>query len=203
MAEREYTDIAIGDVGTQVFWFNKENGETGAFEYAFPVTAGAEFGGDTETFDAGETDLDYIPKVGGRPSLNDVQYTLNYTSEKYSRVEEVTDPIDAQIYMEIFQDGSAAIFEGTSGTPTITAGDVRQITVTIAPSFLAVISNIYDLTNKDIEKLAGLQADLEGLKLYDDSTKKLVIDTTSIPAQRAKYKASKTSTAAASEGTEE
>lgn len=117
MAEREYTNIAIGDIGTQFFWFNKDNtnqATTGAFEYALPVTAGAEFGGDRESFEAPETDLDYIPKIGGRSSLNDIEYTVNYTKEKYARIIEITNQTVGQVYMEVFQDGSCAIFKGTS-----------------------------------------------------------------------------------------
>ena len=67
MAE-QYTKVAIGDIGTQLFWFNPKSvtssGTVASFEYALPITAGAEFGGDTESFEAPETDLDYIPKVG-------------------------------------------------------------------------------------------------------------------------------------------
>ena len=83
MADLEYTDIAVGDIGTQLFWYN---GTSHKFEYAVPVTAGAEFGGDVESFDAPETDLDYVPKIAGRSSLNDIAYTSNYTAEKYGRI---------------------------------------------------------------------------------------------------------------------
>lgn len=206
MADREYTNIAIGDIGTQVFWFNKDNANnatTGAFEYALPVTAGAEFGGDRESFEAPETDLDYVPKIGGRNSLNDIEYTVNYTKEKYARIIEITNNTVGQVYMEVFQDGSCAIFKGTSGIPTITAGDVRQLTLGITPDYLAVIQDIYKLTASEKQKLDSLVSDLkamyatdendyDGLNLYADD--RLIIDTASIPSARDNYKASEGST---------
>lgn len=70
----KFDNVAIGDIGTQLFCL----GET-KFEYLIPVTAGAEFGGETESFDAPETDLDYIPKIMGRKSLNDVEYTIIFS----------------------------------------------------------------------------------------------------------------------------
>lgn len=208
--KREYTNIAIGDIGTQFFWFNKDSkydgnantaGTTGAFEYALPVTAGAEFGGDRESFDAPETDLDYVPKVGGRNILNDVEYTINYTKEKYARITEITNNIVGQVYMEIFQDGSCAIFKGTSGIPTITSGDVRQLTLGITPDYLTVIQDIYSLTQAEKTKLDSLASDLKALYATTEtpytslalySGNKLIIDTTSIPSARDNYKASET-----------
>ena len=240
--KREYTNIAIGDIGTQFFWFNKDNytkasitsdnfeanksklfslsGKTysplsseatfiagtdyylkGAFEYAIPVTAGAEFGGDRESFEAPETDLDYVPKIGGRNSLNDIEYTVNYTKEKYARIAEITNNTVGQVYMEVFQDGSCAIFKGTSGIPTITSGDVRQLTLGITPDFLVVIQDIYKLSSPDeTSKLDSLSSDLkalyatdadkyESLSLYNGT--KLIIDLDSIPTARDNYKASK------------
>lgn len=274
MAEREYTKIAIGDIGTQFFWFNKDNLETkvtkgsfrvivdnktyiskiasekgtktftatvsgtttwaisgssnvtlseygitvvgtvasndtftitynktGAFEYALPVTAGAEFGGDTESFDAPETDLDYIPKVGGRTSLNDIPYTINYTKEKYARASKIISNVIGQVYIEILQDGSCALFKGTSGLPSITAGDVRQITLSITPDYLLVIQDIHNLTADERAKVDALVKELkvlyktEDIALYEevgDETKTypLIIDTSSIPSARTKYHAS-------------
>lgn len=169
---QEFKDIAIGDIGTQLFWFN-----TSAFEYATPVTAGAEFGGDTESFEAPETDLDYVPKIQGRTTLNDISYTVNYTAEKYQRIDKISDNTTAQTYMEVFSDGSAMIFKGTAGRPTITAGDVRQITFTIVPSYMQWISNIYNLTDDDIKNLDSVW--------YTGTA--LNIDTTTIPAYRPEY----------------
>lgn len=189
---KQYTNIAIGDIGTQLFWFNPT---TNIFEYAVPVTAGAEFGGDTESFDAPETDLDYIPKVGGRTSINDIPYTINYTAEKYRRVEEITSNIEDHIYMEVLQDGSAMLFKGTAGIPTLTAGDVRQINMTIIPSFLRLIANIAKLEEKDIGNLDALNDGSSSAgKFYtkvDDGDSYIRIDTDSIPTVRQKYKASK------------
>ena len=192
---KQYTNIAIGDIGTQLFWFNPT---TSVFEYAVPVTAGAEFGGDTESFDTPETDLDYVPKIGGRPSINDISYTINYTSEKYRRVEEITNAIEDRIYMEVLQDGSAMLFKGTAGIPTLTAGDVRQINMTIIPSFLRLIANIADLEQKDIDNLDALNdGETSAGKFYvegsGDSASYIRIDIDSIPKVRQKYKASKVS----------
>ena len=75
LAEAFNAQIATGDLGTQLFWLNRNKS---VLEYALPVQAGADFGGDTETFDAVESDLDYIPKITGRASLDDV--TLNNAS---------------------------------------------------------------------------------------------------------------------------
>lgn len=169
---QEFKDIAIGDIGTQLFWFSN-----GSFQYAVPVTAGAEFGGDTESFEAPETDLDYVPKIQGRTSLNDISYTINYTKEKYARVEQISDSTTAQTYMEVFSDGSAMIFKGTAGRPTITAGDVRQITFTIVPSYMQWISDIYNLSTEDIKNLET--------SWFTD--KKLNVNADSIPAYRPEY----------------
>ena len=153
MAE-QYTKVAIGDIGTQLFWWNKKHsGEgttekpyVGSFEYALPITAGAEFGGDTESFEAPETDLDYIPKVSGRKSINDIEYTINFTKVKYARAEAIISNTEVQTYMEVLSDGSAMVFQGTSSMPSLTAGDVRQITLTIIPSYIKFIQDIFNIT---------------------------------------------------------
>lgn len=223
--DKQFEKVAIGDIGTQVFWFNTKyavaevtsqtfdtlksslykmvNGSPvklattdtysadvtyynipNKFEYAVPVTAGAEFGGDTESFDAPETDLDYIPKIGGRTSINDISYTINYTKDKYQRLLDISNNTEMNIYMEVFSDGSGAIFQGTSGMPTITAGDVRQINWTVIASALVVVSNIFELTDKDIERLGVIDGEIhEG--------KKIKIDETSIPTARQDYAVSK------------
>ena len=165
----DFKEIAIGDIGTQLFWLNGT-----MFEYGVPITAGAEFGGDTESFEAPETDLDYVPKVQGRTSINDVSYTVNYTAEKYSRIQKISDPTTTQTYMEVFSDGSAMVFKGTSGRPTITAGDVRQITFTIVPSYMQWVSNIFDLTEDDKKNL--------DTGIYTGS--KINIDADTIPGYR-------------------
>ena len=190
MADKEYTTIAVGDIGTQLFWFNKT---TSKFEYALPVTAGAEFGGDTESFEAPETDLDYVPKIGGRSSINDISYTINFTSEKYKRVLEITDNVKENIYMEVLNDGSAMIFKGVSGRPTLTAGDVRQITMTIIPSFQEFFGNIYEL---DVTSNPTETSILDSLKVGDFASStfytgtKINIDVSTIPTVRQKYSAS-------------
>lgn len=178
MAE-QYTKIAIGDIGTQLFYYNST---TNKFEYALPVTAGAEFGGDTESFDAPETDLDYVPKVIGRRSTNDVEYTINYTKDKYKRAVEIVDDTNPQTYMEIFSDGSAEVFQGTGSTPSITAGDVRQITMTIIPSYMQWIYNVFSLTEDEASSLTGL-----GLGATFTASAELPIDTDTIPTVRQEY----------------
>lgn len=188
MAEREYTNIAVGDIGTQLFWFNKTSNK---FEYALPVTAGAEFGGDTESFEVRETDLPYVAKIAGISSINDIPYTVNFTAEKYKRVLEITDNVAENIYMEVLNDGSAMIFKGTSGRPTLTAGDVRQITMTIIPTFQEFFADIYALTSDETAVLDSLkEGDFESATFYTGT--ELNIDTDSIPTVRQKYAASDT-----------
>lgn len=188
MAEK-FSKVAIGDIGTQLFHFDKTDGK---FKYAIPVIAGAEFGGDTESFEAPETDLDYIPKVMGRKSLNDISYTINYTKEKYQAVRDIINGTIEHTYMEVFSDDSAMIFRGTANVPTITAGDVRQMTVTIIPSYMHWVSDIRNLD--DIDKL-DLSSDL----FTDTKTETpeggnpvttpahINIDFTSIPSGRTGY----------------
>ena len=176
MANTKFDEVAIGDIGTQLFHFNSTSGK---FEYLVPVTAGAEFGGDTESFEAPETDLDYVPKVMGRKSLNDVEYTINYTSDKYAVLRDIakTGRVTAHTYMEVFSDNSAMIFRGTANDPSITSGDVRQMTYTIIPSYMKWISDIYNL---DTEDLLTLEEDW-----YTGTAIKL--DTDSIPDARKGY----------------
>ena len=186
MAE-QYTKVAIGDIGTQLFWYNKT---TSKFEYALPVTAGAEFGGDTESFEAPETDLDYIPKVAGRKSINDIEYTVNFTKVKYARAEAISSNTEVQTYMEVLSDGSAMVFQGTSSMPTITSGDVRQITLTIVPSYLKFVQDVFKLDEKEAAALNGLN-----LGLTFASGEAIAIDETTIPSVRADYHSDKNSSA--------
>ena len=90
----------------------------------------------------------------GRKSLNDIQYTINYTAEKYKAVRDIIgDSTKINTYMEVFSDDSAMIFKGTANEPTITAGDVRQMTLTIVPSYMKWISNIHALDAEDLKTL--------------------------------------------------
>ena len=179
--DKQFKKVAIGDIGTQLFWWNKTNSK---FEYAVPVTAGAEFGGDVESFDAPETDLDYVPKIGGRTSINDIAYTVNYTSDKYQRILDISDNTDVNVYMEVLSDGSGAVFQGTSGMPTITSGDVRQINWTIVASALVVVSNIFNLTEKDIKRLGAINETVYTGTAID-------IDAETIPTARQDYAVTK------------
>lgn len=216
MAANQYLNVGITDYGTQWFWFNKDNtfkdgqetgGTTGAFEYALPVTAGAEFGGDTESFELKETDLDNTAKKTGRRTVNDVEYTLNYTGEKYVRAKSIISNVIDQVYMEVFSDGSAAIYKGTAGEPSIGSGDTRNMTITIAPDFLYVVQKIYDLTEEDKKYLDTLVGEMKEIyktkdKAYDtlnlytstggdsNTVYSLIIDTLSIPTIRQKFSAS-------------
>lgn len=196
MAERQidtqFNNIGVGDIGTQLFWFNpKYSGEgtvqspyVGKFVYALPVTAGAEFGGDVESFDAPETDLDYVPKIGGRSTLNDIPYTINYTADKYLRIKQISDNTDKNIYMEVLSDGGAMIFEGTSGMPTITPGDVRQITWTIIPSLVIFVDDIANMSDSIKTRLTSINNDLVNGNAVN-------IDVSTIPNIRQDYYASK------------
>ena len=182
MAEREYTDIAISDIGTQLFWWNPD-ALSPAFEYALPVTAGADFSGDQESFEVAETDLNYIPKVGGRGSLNDTEYTLNYTAEKYERALEIIDATEPQTYMEVLNDGSAMIFKGTCAMAGIVAGDTRQISLPIIPESKAWVNNIYDIKDKFLNDLESQWYDTDS----STSKKYIKIDTSTIPTARQDY----------------
>ena len=191
MAEKEYTDIAIGDIGTQFYWFNPKNSGSsgsykGAFEYGVPVTAGAEFGGDTESFEAPETDLDYVPKVAGRATLNDIAYTSNYTAEKYSRIVDITSN-GKNTYMEVFTDGSATIFQGTAGRPTITTGDVRQINFSIVASFMLWIKDIKDISADEKSSLDALGLTEIYKQITSTSKYYINVDKTTVPTARQKY----------------
>lgn len=141
------TTIAIGEYGTQFFYFNPNQGDnaTPKFEYALPLVSGGEYGGDTETTDTPELDLDFVPKISGRTTLNDVELTSNYTKARYRRWLQVLDQLHEQVYLEVFSDGSGVVFSGTAGKPTITGGDPRTITATIAPTNMVWISDVTSL----------------------------------------------------------
>lgn len=181
MAEREYTDIAINDIGTQLFIFNKE---TNKFEYCVPVTAPATFGGDTESTDAPETDLPYTPKIAGRTSLNDIEYTSNYTRDKYQRINTFCDN-KTHTYMEVMNDGSAMVFQGASGMPERGNETPIQINFTIIASFMQWIYDIKKLSDHEKAVLEALK--LDGIVTEDGA---IAIDETSIPTQRQLYYAS-------------
>lgn len=180
MAEREYTKIAISDMGTQLFWWNPK-AISPAFEYALPITAGADFSGDQESFEVPETDLDYIPKIGGRRSINDTEYTLNYTAEKYKRAKEIVNATEPQTYMEVLNDGSAMIFKGTCAMPGLVAGDTRQISLAIVPEYVAWVDNIYDIS--DVSELETKWYDTDS----GTSKKYIKIDESTIPTARQDY----------------
>lgn len=180
MAELEYTTIAISDIGTQLFHFNTTSLK---FEYAMPITAGGDFSGDQESFEVPETDLPYIPKIGGRRSLNDIEYTANYTAEKYKRATEITSATESQTYMEVLNDGSAMIFNGTCAMPGIVAGDTRQISLTIIPESETWVDNIYDINSDILSTLDSNWYDTDS----STSKKYIKIDTTTIPSARQDY----------------
>ncbi len=186
------TTIAIGEYGTQLFWFNPSSSSE-KFEYALPLVSGGEYGGDTETFEAPELDLDYVAKLAGRTTLNDITLTSNYTKERYARWLEILNNVNKQVYMEAFTDGSAVVYAGTSGRPTIQGGDVRQIEVTVAPSNMIWIDDVTNITDEDtIEQLNELLDDV--VNKYNGSTSgmddsissgdALPIDEDTIPSKR-------------------
>ena len=186
----QFDDTPVGDLGTQLFWYKWTT-----FEYALPVTAGAEFGGDTESFEAPETDLDYVRKIGGRRSINDIAYTINYTKVNYQKADEITDATEDNTYMEILKDGSAMIFKGTCAMPSITGGDVRQIGMTIIPSYIKWIPDVSDLSSVVTDSVIDALSETVNIGENDTDKKKEVtrikIDKTSIPTERQKYFVSK------------
>lgn len=181
MAYNQYTDSAISDIGTQLFVL-----EETIMNYAFPVQAGGVFGGDTETYDAPETDLDYIPKVTGRTSLNDVEYTINYSKDRYARVEQFATSKDS-IYAEVFKDGSGVVFKGTSGRPTINNDNPKTITHSIAPSFMRWINNVNSLSEDEFDELKSVHASLVNGETFAAGSSKLNLNANSVPTSRAKY----------------
>lgn len=172
----QYNDSVISDIGTQLFVL-----EDAIMNYAFPVQAGGVFGGDTETYDAPETDLNYVPKISGRTSLDDVEYTINYSIDRYARVEKFTDSLD-HYYAEIFKDGSGVVYKGTSGRATINNDNPKTITHKIAPSFMEWIKNVNDLGITLANKLKA-----ENAALVDATGNKLNLNAASVPAARASY----------------
>ena len=146
--------VAIGELGTQFFWFNVESSK---FEYALPLVSGGEYGGDTETFEAPEMDSDTVAKVSGRTTLSDLTFTTNYTAARYERWSQITDNTKPQVYCEVFSDGSAVVSNGTSGMPTIQGGDVRQIEVTVAPQGVVWLENVLKIADDDkIEQINAM-----------------------------------------------
>ena len=181
MSFNQYTDSAITDIGTQLFVL-----EGTIMNYAFPVQAGGVFGGDTESYDAPDTDLNYIPKVSGRTSLNDVEYTINYSNERYARVQTFADSKD-HIYAEIFNDGSGVVFKGTSGRPTINNDNPKTITHSVAPSFMQWVQNINALSEDEATEIKSVNASLVTGAGKDGDPFKLNVNPNSVPATRAKY----------------
>lgn len=167
------TKIAIGELGTQFWHYNTTSKK---FDYALPLIdgGGGEYGGDTTTYPAPEMDLPYEPKISGRTSLNDVELVSNYTSDKMLRWREILNSKINQIYLEVFSDNSAYAYAGTSGMPTITRGNPRTITVTIAPSnivFVPNINNVDEQTYSELKDLLGLDAEwTEGYQIPFDET---------------------------------
>lgn len=176
------TDIAIGELGTQFFFYNATNGK---YEYALPLAdgGGGEYGGDTETFDAPEMDLAYTPKISGRTSLNDIELTSNYTKDRYKRWLEILSNTDANAYLEVYSDGSASAYSGTAGMPTITRGNPRTITATIAPENLIWIADINAVTAEEYAELK----DMLGLEAEYTDGYAIPFDYESIPNKRVKF----------------
>ena len=190
------TTIAIGEYGTQLFWFNPASGAE-KFEYALPLVSGGEYGGDTETVETPELDLDYVAKISGRTTLNDITLTSNYTKARYTRWLQILSNLKNQVYMEVFSDGSAVVYSGTAGRPTIQGGEVRQIETTVAPSNMIWVNDITSVTeaitgDKTIEQLNDIldavvneaQSKTTGLVTSIASGDALPMDYTTVPAKR-------------------
>ena len=188
--------VAISDLGTQLFWLNKTSKK---FEYALPVVAGAEFGGDTETLEAPESDAPKVAKISGRTTLDDVTYSANYTKDRYARlaggkiningtrteVEPILDLVNPQTYMEVFSDGSAMVFNGTAGIPDIQSGDIRPVEITIAPQNEIWVYDIYDLTAEEIAGLSPIM--YEGFDTEVQEGDEIPVDLDTIPVGRVGY----------------
>lgn len=181
--------IAIGEYGTQLFWWNKDAMK---FEYALPLVSGGEYGGETETFEAPELDLDYVAKISGRTTLEDITLTSNYTKDRYVRWLQILSNTKTNVYMEVYSDNSASVFAGTSGRPTIQGGDVRQIEVTVAPENMIWVNDIISVTNPTDEEdtISQLNSLFKSVtpsdKSFTDLTSgnPLPIDYTTVPTKR-------------------
>lgn len=193
------TNIAIGEYGTQLFWFNPVS-ESQKFEYALPLVSGGEYGGDTETIEAPEMDLDYVPKISGRTTLSDVTLTSNYTKDRYKRWTQITSSTDLNVYLEVYSDGSATMFAGTSGRPTIQGGDVRQIETTVAPSNMIWVEDVTKVSDDD-KTLSQVNALLKSVVVAKNSEatytdivegETLPFDTATIPDKRVQFYESST-----------
>lgn len=173
-------NIAIGEYGTQLFWWNATSQK---FEYALPLVSGGEYGGDTETFEAPEMDLDYVPKISGRTTLDDITLTSNYTKDRYKRWTEIISNTVNNNYIEVFSDGSATLYSGTAGRPTIQGGDVRQIETTIAPTNMIWVYDINDVSEEEYAEIK----DMLGLNGEYSATYKIPFDTTTLPNKREQF----------------
>lgn len=176
--------VAIGEYGTQFWWWNKASQK---FEYALPLVSGGEYGGDTETFEAPEMDLDYVPKISGRTTLDDITLTSNYTKTRYKRWLQILSNTNIQAYLEVYADGSASMYSGTAGRPTIQGGDVRQIETTIAPTNMIWIDDITNVTNVENENtIEAINSMLTPTVPFENGFA-IPFDVTTIPAQREKF----------------
>ena len=177
--------VAIGELGTQFFYFDVTDSK---FKYALPLVSGGEYGGDTETFEAPEMDDDTVAKISGRTTLSDITLTSNYTKARYSRWLEILHNDKPYVYTEVFRDGSAVVFNGTAGMPTLQGGDVRQIEATIAPQNVVWIEDIDNLASQDIvDELNAMfkaQGATANVITYTAGTTKLPFDLTSLPSNR-------------------
>ena len=99
--------------------------------------------------------------------------------------------------MEVFSDGSAVVYSGTAGRPTIQGGEVRQIETTVAPSNMIWVNDITNVTeaitgDKTIEQLNDIldavvneaQSKTTGLVTSIASGDALPMDYTTVPAKR-------------------
>ena len=181
--------IAIGEYGTQLFWWNRDEM---MFEYALPLVSGGKYGGETETFEAPELDLDYVAKISGRTTLEDITLTSNYTKTRYTRWLQILSNTQTNVYMEVYSDNSATVFAGTSGRPTIQGGDVRQIETTVAPENMIWVNDVLNVTNATEEDntIAELNSLFKSVtpsgKTFTDivSGNPLPIDFSTVPSKR-------------------
>lgn len=178
--------IAIGMLGTQLFWFNET---TGVLDYAIPITddGGGEYGGDIESFEAPEADLLKTPKISGRQTLDDVTYTTNYTADRYKRWGEILDATVPHTFVEVYKDLSAHIVRGT-GQYTARQGDPRTIEATLAPENMGWVENVlkvkaaeFALVKSMFKKTDGSYMDFSGVSETPGSLK---FNLDSIPENR-------------------
>lgn len=178
--------IAIGILGTELFWFDETKK---ALVYAVPLTdeGGGEYGGDIETIEVPEADLMRTPKITSRQTLDDITYTTHYTAARYKRWGEILSMTEPHTFVEVYNDLSAHIVRGT-GQYTARTGDPRTIEATVAPENMGWIENVMEVTLTEFNSIKDMLTNESGVSMNftgtDEAPAPLVFDLATIPENR-------------------